>query len=196
MKKFILLVGLVVGLCVLVVSQPSPSLLPNGWLTGTVLPLTCSSGTSPYFYNQVNSLVYSCVANLYTTTGGSRRTNSIEGNLTAAQLHAAPVIVTPITGQYVKIIGFTMQAKGGAAATCTSVQFVDTTGTPVVGVQVNQAQLTQDTIINEATGSVVLTTFQTSFAIDKGLAIRDVGGQCTTMTSLNYMVLYKHSPTP
>ena len=87
-----------------------------------------------------------------------------------------------------------LQAKGGAAATCTSVQVVDTTGTPVVGVQANAAQLTQDTVNDESAASMVLTTFLVNFTTGKGLVIRDVGGQCSTMTSLNYLVLYKVTP--
>src|ERR1035437_3132856 len=126
--------------------------------------------------------------------GGQQPVYSVEGNLTVAVLHLAPTIVLPIAGAKIKIVGFLLQAKGGAAATCTSVQVVDTTGTPVVGVQANAAQLTQDTVNDESAASMVLTTFLVNFVSGKGLVIRDVGGQCSTMTSLNYLVLYKVTP--
>jgi hypothetical protein len=119
---------------------------------------------------------------------------STEGNVTSAVLNTGPIIVAPILGAQVKIVGFLLQAIGGAAATCTSVQVVDTTGTPVVGVQANAAQLTQNTVNTEGSASMVLTTFLTNFASGIGLAVRSVGGACTTMTSLNYRVYYKVTP--
>src|ERR1035437_9403639 len=53
---------------------------------------------------------------------GQQPVYSVEGNLTVAALHLAPTIVLPMVGEQVKIVGFLLQAKGGAAATCTSVQ--------------------------------------------------------------------------
>src|ERR1035437_5801828 len=61
MKK--LLVGLV-GLGIVGWSQPSPMILQNGWLAGSVVPSSCSSGNSPTFYSSANVL-YDCLNGRY-----------------------------------------------------------------------------------------------------------------------------------
>lgn len=40
--------------------------LSNGWIAGTVVPTSCSSGVSPNFYNMASGLVHTCTNNVYT----------------------------------------------------------------------------------------------------------------------------------
>src|ERR1035437_5244829 len=47
--------------------------------------------------------------------GGHSPVYSVEGNLTVAALHLAPTLVSPVIGGQVKIVGFLLQAIGGAA---------------------------------------------------------------------------------
>lgn len=59
----LLLAGIVLPLILL--AQNPPIRLNNGWISGTVTPITCSSGNSPDFYNVTNKQLYICLGNLY-----------------------------------------------------------------------------------------------------------------------------------
>lgn len=125
------------------------------------------------------------------STAGNGPIYSVYGSATLAQINAGVTIVPAVTGRTLKIVGVLLQAIGGAAAGCTAIQVDDTTGTPVVGVSVAVAGLTQNTIVTEATATnVTLTTFLTALTANKGLQIIKTGSSCTTLTSLNYRVLY------
>lgn len=120
---------------------------------------------------------------------------SVEGNVTVAALHAVPVVVVPVLGATLRVVGVLLQAVGGSAATCTAVNITDTAGTPIVAVSVAASALTSGTVVNEATASgVTLTTFLTNLTTSKGLELSDTGGQCTTATSFNYRIFYKVLP--
>src|ERR1035437_5847574 len=67
-----LFVGLV-GLVIVGWGQPSPMILQNGWLAGTIVPNSCSSGNSPTFYSSTNVL-YDCLGGVYVA-----RTNGLLG---------------------------------------------------------------------------------------------------------------------
>lgn len=127
-------------------------------------------------------------------TAGSAGVYSIAGNATTAQINAGITIVPAVTGRTLKIMGVLFQAIGGAAAGCTAIQVDDTTGTPVVGVSVTVAALTQNTMVTTdtapAAGAWTYTTFLTALTANQGLQIIKTGSACTTLTSLNYRVFY------
>ena len=128
------------------------------------------------------------------TVSPSSATYSVYGNITLANINAGLTIVPGITSRAIVIHHFTLQAIGGAATACTLVELADTAGTPVVGVSVTIADLTQSTIVNEASGTgVTLTTFLAGLTAGQGLQIIKTGSACTTMTSMNYEVIYSYN---
>lgn len=121
------------------------------------------------------------------------KTESVEGNVTVAALHATPVIVVPVLGETLRITGILFQAVGGSTATCTSISVKDTAA--VVGATVTATALTSGTVVDEATASgVTLTTFLTNLTASMGMELTDSGSQCTGATSFNYRIFYKVLP--
>src|SRR5580704_369115 len=63
MKKYLMMMLVVCGVAW---SQPSPTPLPNGWLGGyTLPPSSCSSGISPSYYYIPAATLYHCEGNQY-----------------------------------------------------------------------------------------------------------------------------------
>lgn len=125
------------------------------------------------------------------TAGQNGNVYSAFGSATTSQINSGQTILADVSGRTVKIVGFLMQAIGGAAGTCTAIQVADSAGT--VGVSVAIAGLTQNTVVTEATASnVTLTTFLSGLTAGKGLVLQKTGSSCATLTSLNYRVLYTY----
>jgi hypothetical protein len=116
------------------------------------------------------------------------------GNATVAQVNAGYVIVPAQQGAAYQLAGVVLQAIGGSTATCTGVAVNDTASTPIVGVSVPAASLTQNTFVTETTANSTLTTFAWQGALTKGQGIQliKVGSSaCATVTSFNYKVGYQ-----
>ena len=117
----------------------------------------------------------------------------VSGNLTISQVNAGTIIVPAVPGAAYVLTSVMLQAIGGAVATCTAIQVDDTAGTPIVGVSVPQASLTQNTFISETAAGNTLTTFawQGALTSGQGIQILKTGSSCATATSINYKVGYQ-----
>jgi hypothetical protein len=125
----------------------------------------------------------------YTTAQG--KVHWIQGNVTTAQANAGVVIVPARPGKAIAVVAATMIARGGAAATCTSVDLKDTAGTPVVALAFAQASLTENTALHDwASAGVTLTTYRSALTVEKGLQILKTGSSIATATSFDYAVGY------
>lgn len=123
----------------------------------------------------------------YTSAAG--KVHYVRGNATTAEVNAGKVIVSPRPGKSICITGGHMVARGGNAATATSVDIKDTAGTPVVGVACAVAGLTANARLDfRAASNVTLTTFQQALTADKGLKIQKTGSNLATATSVDYYV--------
>lgn len=123
----------------------------------------------------------------YGTAAG--RVHFVAGNLTTAQVNAGTVIIKPRSGKSIVVTGGHMVARGGAAATATSVDVQDTAGTVAVACAVGG--LTQDTRLDfRAASNVTLTTFQQALGIGLGAKIDNTGSSLATATSVDYYVEY------
>ena len=111
------------------------------------------------------------------------------GNITTAQANAGYIIAPARTGKSICVDGGHLTAKGGSTATCTSVDFKDTSD--VVAVAFAQGSLTADTRLDvRAAAGVTLTTFQMPLTVNKALKIDNTGSSAATATSFDYCVEY------
>ena len=120
------------------------------------------------------------------------RERCVCGSATTAEVIAGKIIVPPDSSKAVIITGGWMRAAG-SAGTATSVDIKDTTGTPVVGVAIAVAALTDGTMVDfDAAANVTWTTYGTAFAKGKGLQIKQTtaGGNLSTTTAVDYVVKY------
>ena len=120
------------------------------------------------------------------------RARCVCGTATTAEVIAGKKIVPPDSSKSIIITGGWLRAAG-AADTCTSVDIKDTTDTPVVGVAIAVASLTDAAVVdfNKAT-DVTWTTYGTAFAKGKGLQIKQTtaAGNLGTTTAVDYCVRY------
>lgn len=118
----------------------------------------------------------------------------VQGNATTAQVNAGLRILEPRKGKKIAVDGGFMRALGGAAATATSVDIADTTGTPVVAVACAAAGLTQNAVLDfRAASNVTLTTkLGDPLTVDQGLQIIKAGSNLATATSVDYVVFYHY----
>src|SRR5215475_8619019 len=62
-----------------------PVLMSNGWLAGTEVPASCSSGVSPDFYNEATGELFTCAGGTYVNvTGGASQQSPWIANVDAA----------------------------------------------------------------------------------------------------------------
>lgn len=118
--------------------------------------------------------------------------------ITTANLNAGTsnALVADVAGRTLTPVGFTMQALGGATATCTSVSLQDTAGSPVVIATEAAAGLVQNQIINEASAVANLTLgagWNVALTTGKGIVVVKTGSSCATATSFVFQVRYKIS---
>ena len=113
------------------------------------------------------------------------------GNALTAEINAGHVIAGGRKGKKIMVVGGQMIALGGNAATATSVDIKDTTGTPVVAVACGVAGLTENAQLDfDATSNVTRTTYRKPLTVDKGLQIQKTGSNLATATSVDYYVEY------
>jgi len=115
--------------------------------------------------------------------------NYVKGSASLAQVNAGAVILAPVVGHTIYVLGFDLVATG-TPATCTGVYLEDTAASPVIVATALVGALTSgahdfQTIANvgPAFGAAGLTT-------SKGLNVIVDGSNCITMTSLSYSILY------
>jgi hypothetical protein len=207
-KKYMKRVLFLLIVLPLICQQPS-TILPNGWLGGITVPISCSSGSSPAFYLYTTPSLWDCVGNTYVIRGagtqgppgpagpaGASGILSIEGSVTPEQLHAAPILVPGVAGVTIRVVGVLFAAVGGdgvnGVSGCTDVMLSDTTG--VVVAEVPAANLVTLVINTESSGNMILSNLLGSLTPNQGLQLSDVSGQCGNMADIVYRFLYKTLP--
>ena len=125
----------------------------------------------------------------FTTAKG--KVHFVMGNATTAQVNSGLVIVPARADKTIAVVGGHLTARGGNAATATSVDIKDTASTPVVAVACAVAGLTEDTQLDFDAGSnVTRTTYRSPLTAGKGLQIQKTGSNLATATSVDYYVEY------
>ena len=112
------------------------------------------------------------------------------GNVLLADVNAGYVIMPPNPTRTITVVGGYLQAIGGAATACTSIDVKDTSGSPVVAVVCGQAALSQNTVLQFNAAAGVTWTTRTALTQGKGLQVQTTGVACTTATSFNYEVQF------
>jgi len=117
-----------------------------------------------------------------------------EGQLTLAQLNAASGagtnIVDPIAGKTITVVdAWFRSAAGGTCGGATAVVLEDTAGTDVLSV--TAATLTLAALVRGGASGATATNVGTALGKGKGLRIGRTVSDVTTMTAMDYMVLYK-----
>lgn len=106
-------------------AQQVPILLPNGWLSGTVIPSSCSSGVSPDFYYVNSQALYTCLGNIYVAnaTGSTiaHTTSTLKGD------GSGNAVAVTGTGTNCVLVNGSSGACGSGSGTVT------TTGSPSSG---------------------------------------------------------------
>ena len=156
------------------------------------------SGTTPNVYvrgiqgTTIGFFGVNGVNTIDTTGAVPGVTYALTGSATIAQVNSGTTILSAVTGRRLRVVGFELQAIGGAFGTCTAVQITDTAGTPIVSFSVPIATLTQNTIVTPASSNITFTTYawQGQLTASKGLQVNKTGGTCDTATSLNYRISY------
>lgn len=116
--------------------------------------------------------------------------------ITTANLNtpASNTLVADVAGRTLTPVGFTMQALGGATATCTAVVLQDSAGVAIATEAA--AGLVQNQIINEASAVANLTLgagWNTALTAGKGITVVKTGAGCATATSFVFQIRYKIS---
>lgn len=118
------------------------------------------------------------------------RVKCVTGNATTDEVNAGKIIL-PVTGNKYIIVGGWMRALGGNAATATGVNISDTTATtPIVGVAVARASLTENAVVDFDAAGVTTTTYGVAHKEGKGLQIIKSGSDLATATSVDYCVKF------
>jgi hypothetical protein len=117
-----------------------------------------------------------------------------EGQLTLAQLNAASgagtVIVPAANGRTLTVVdAWFRSAAGGTCGGATAVVLEDTAATDVLSV--TAATLTLAALVRGGASGATATNFGTALGKSKGLRIGRTVSDVTTMTAMDYMVLYK-----
>ena len=117
-----------------------------------------------------------------------------EGQLTLAQLNAASgagtVVVPAVAGKTITVVdAWFRSAAGGTCGGATAVVLEDTAGTDVLSV--TAATLTLGAVVRGGASGATATNFGTALGKGKGLRIGRTVGDVSTMTAMDYVVLYK-----
>jgi hypothetical protein len=123
------------------------------------------------------------------TAGTARVVHVAEGQVTSAALASGVTIVAPIKGIQYTITGILLNPVGGQPATCATVNLVNGASTTQLFVSVPVATLTAGAWINESGANIVFNNFLVP--LNAGVGVKLLSDTtCTTMTSINYRVLY------
>ena len=117
-----------------------------------------------------------------------------EGQLTLAQLNAASgagtVVVPAVAGKTITVVdAWFRSAAGGTCGGATAVVLEDTAGTDVLSV--TAATLTLAAVVRGGATNATATNFGAALTKGAGLRIGRTVGDVSTMTAMDYVVLYK-----
>ena len=113
-----------------------------------------------------------------------------EGNISRAQVNSGVLIIDAVAKRSITVVDAWIRAKGGAVTANTSIDLTDSvSGT--VAVSFAQAQSTENTILRAGATGATATNVGTALGAGEGLKIANVGTACDTVTTLDYVVLYK-----
>jgi hypothetical protein len=119
------------------------------------------------------------------------RVNCATGNVLIAAANAGAVIVPADTSHGYVIIGGWVRAKGGKVNEATSVDICSNAATPIVGVAVKKALMTENTVVSfDGATNVTRTTYGDDNLAGKALQLLTVGTDESTCTSVDYCVQY------
>jgi len=111
------------------------------------------------------------------------------GSATKAEYNAGKIIVPPNSSRSVILVGGWLRSIGNVTQ-ATSIDICSTAGTPVVGVSVAAAQLTDGTLAPLLASTSTITTLGTANVKGDGLQILSVGTDESTATACDYCVYY------
>jgi hypothetical protein len=111
---------------------------------------------------------------------------SLAGSATLAEVNAGKEILAAVQGKTVKILSVALQAKGGDAATATSVDIADTDGAVFAAFPI--AALTENDVA--LLDAATVADISAALAAGKGIKIQKAGDALETMVSINYEILY------
>ena len=123
---------------------------------------------------------------------GSFGSLTLVANATTAQVNAGLVLLPAVTGACYRVLDWKMAARGGAAATATSVDIKDTNGTPVSVAAVAVAALTQDKVVGPGMTNVtdgVTGSMGKKLTVSQGVQIAATG-TLATATSVDVTIEY------
>jgi hypothetical protein len=83
---------------VAVKAQTTPVQLANGWMGGTVVPTSCSSGNSRDFYNPATNMLFRCIGNVY--QNGTYLATSANLSAQGADVTLVNLLTNSIGGTY------------------------------------------------------------------------------------------------
>ena len=126
-------------------------------------------------------------------TADEGRVRCVTGNILTAGVNTGTIVIPPDSSRSIIITGGWLRALGGNAATATTVNVSDTTGTPVVNLAIAVGTLKEDAVVDFNLGAnITKTTYGTANTKGKGIQIIKAGaGALATCTSIDYCIKYK-----
>jgi hypothetical protein len=113
------------------------------------------------------------------------------GRLTLAQVNAGTLVVGTAAKRAYTVTDCWVRAIGGAAGVNDSVDIVDSVSGTIV-VAFTRAGLTENAVLRSGTATTgVGTNLGVKLGTGEGIKVKNTGGACTTMTHLDYVILYK-----
>ena len=118
-----------------------------------------------------------------------------EGQVTLAEINAGTttngvIIVPNVAGKTITVVdAWFRSAAGGTCGGCTAVVLEDNAGVDVLSV--TAATLTLAAVVRGGASNATATNFGTALTKGKGLRISRTVADVTTMTAMDYVVLYK-----
>ena len=122
-------------------------------------------------------------------TERNSRLRCTTGTATKAQYNAGYTIVPPDSSRSVILVGGWLRSTGNVTQ-ATSIDICSTATSPVVGVAIAAAQLTNGTFAPLLASTATKTTVGSANVKGHGLQILSVGTDETTATSCDYCVYY------
>lgn len=162
-----------------------------GFAPGTAGINLVPSTAGPLSLNSVQ--IVDSTGALNSNVSGESPMYAAYGNITLAQLNAGFQAVPDVASRTLKVLNEQFSAVGAAPAACTAIGVTDSSAVVAATVTIAAlsgagVQVTTETA--PAAGAWTFTTFETGLTAGKGLKVVQTGSACTTMTSMNFKVLY------
>lgn len=113
----------------------------------------------------------------------------VEGQLTTAEVNAGTVVLPGVAHRAITVVDAYLRAIGGAAASNTSVDIVDST-TGTVAIAFARAGLAQNAVLRMGATNTTNTGVLTTLATGEGLKIKNTGTAMATATAMDYCIFY------